>query len=42
VVEALVCHWGEDLTGNNHVKELFLSSVNDESRVIPMEIIMRK
>lgn len=36
MVEVLVCHWGEDLTGHNLVKELFLFSVK-ESRVIPME-----
>jgi len=41
VVEVLVCHWGEDLTGNGLVKRLSLSTVK-ESRVIPMEIIMRK
>ena len=41
VVEVLVCHWGEDLTGNGLVKGLSLSTVK-ESRVIPMEIIMRK
>ena len=41
MVEVLVCHWGEDLTGNGLVKGLSLSTVK-ESRVIPMEIIMRK
>ena len=35
MVEVLVCHWVEDLTGNNLVRELFLFSLK-ESRVIPM------
>ena len=34
----LVCHWGEDLTGNNLLKELFsIVREGGTSRVIPVE-----